>query len=52
MKDKSDKSGQQDKDAQEGGSGLKIAGPDGEITAGLLMKLYQLSFGSTRFIQI
>lgn len=28
-----DKSGQQDKDLQEG-SGLKTAGPEGEITAG------------------
>lgn len=30
-----DKSGQPDKDSQEG-SGLKTAGPDGEITAGFL----------------
>ena len=37
-----DKSGQQDKDTQEGPS-LKTAGPDGEITAGfyiLIMAFY------------
>uniref|UniRef100_A0A2P2K2P3 PH domain-containing protein n=1 Tax=Rhizophora mucronata TaxID=61149 RepID=A0A2P2K2P3_RHIMU len=32
-----EKSNQQDKDAQEG-SALKTAGPDGEITAGFLLK--------------
>ncbi|KAK9669701.1 hypothetical protein RND81_13G149000 [Saponaria officinalis] len=40
MKDKSgpsDKEKEKDKDAQEG-SGLKIAGPDGEIIAGFLLK--------------
>ncbi|KAI9107351.1 hypothetical protein K1719_021739 [Acacia pycnantha] len=37
LKSMKDKSGQQDKDAQEG-SGLKTAGPDGEITAGYLYK--------------
>ncbi|KAL7205692.1 hypothetical protein ACSBR2_018589 [Camellia fascicularis] len=37
LKSMKDKPGQQDKDAQEG-SGLKTAGPDGEITAGFLLK--------------
>ncbi|KAL8144354.1 hypothetical protein V2J09_017386 [Rumex salicifolius] len=37
LKSIKDKSGQQDKDAQEG-SGLKVAGPDREITAGFLLK--------------
>ncbi|KAA8536616.1 hypothetical protein F0562_029094 [Nyssa sinensis] len=37
LKSMKDKSGQQDKDVQEG-SALKIAGPDGEITAGFLLK--------------
>ncbi|XP_028762918.1 dynamin-2A [Neltuma alba] len=37
LKSMKDKSGQQDKDTQEG-SGLKTAGPDGEITAGYLFK--------------
>ncbi|KAL8162613.1 hypothetical protein V2J09_014102 [Rumex salicifolius] len=37
MKSMKDKSGQEDKDAQEG-SGLKVAGPEGEITAGFLLK--------------
>ncbi|KAI8027432.1 Dynamin-2B [Camellia lanceoleosa] len=37
LKSMKDKPSQQDKDAQEG-SGLKTAGPDGEITAGFLLK--------------
>lgn len=37
MKDMKEKSGQQDKDVQEG-SALKTAGPGGEITAGLYKK--------------
>ncbi|KAF7842823.1 chloride channel protein CLC-c-like [Senna tora] len=37
LKSMKDKSGQPDKDTQEG-SGLKTAGPDGEITAGYLFK--------------
>ncbi|KAI8532024.1 hypothetical protein RHMOL_Rhmol11G0180900 [Rhododendron molle] len=37
LKSMKDKSSDQDKDAQEG-SGLKTAGPDGEITAGFLLK--------------
>lgn len=37
MKDMKEKSGQQDKDVQEG-SVLKTAGPGGEITAGLFRK--------------
>ncbi|XP_057502438.1 dynamin-2A-like [Actinidia eriantha] len=37
LKSMKDKPGQQDKDVQEG-SGLKTAGPDGEITAGFLLK--------------
>ncbi|KAI4298908.1 hypothetical protein L6164_032421 [Bauhinia variegata] len=37
LKSMKDKPNQQDKDSQEG-SGLKIAGPDGEITAGYLFK--------------
>ncbi|XP_059648293.1 dynamin-2A-like [Cornus florida] len=38
LKTMKDKSGQQDKDVQEGSSALKTAGPDGEITAGFLLK--------------
>ncbi|KAL7237902.1 hypothetical protein ACSBR2_004077 [Camellia fascicularis] len=37
LKSMKEKPGQQDKDVQEG-SGLKTAGPDGEITAGFLLK--------------
>ncbi|KAF7127937.1 hypothetical protein RHSIM_Rhsim11G0118400 [Rhododendron simsii] len=37
LKSMKDKSSEQDKDVQEG-SGLKTAGPDGEITAGFLLK--------------
>ncbi|KAG5525736.1 hypothetical protein RHGRI_032128 [Rhododendron griersonianum] len=37
LKSMKDKSSDQDKDVQEG-SGLKTAGPDGEITAGFLLK--------------
>ncbi|KAF5731801.1 dynamin-2A [Tripterygium wilfordii] len=37
LKSMKDKPNQQDKEAQEG-SGLKIAGPDGEIAAGFLLK--------------
>ncbi|XP_027333740.1 dynamin-2A-like isoform X1 [Abrus precatorius] len=37
LKSMKEKSSQQDKDTQEG-SGLKTAGPDGEITAGYLLK--------------
>ncbi|CAA3011113.1 dynamin-2A-like [Olea europaea subsp. europaea] len=37
LKSMKDKSSQQDKDVQEG-SGLKTAGPEGEITAGFLLK--------------
>uniref|UniRef100_A0A5B7AS34 dynamin GTPase n=1 Tax=Davidia involucrata TaxID=16924 RepID=A0A5B7AS34_DAVIN len=37
LKSMKDKSNQQDKDVQEG-SALKVAGPDGEITAGFLLK--------------
>ncbi|KAI4296151.1 hypothetical protein L6164_036133 [Bauhinia variegata] len=37
LKSMKEKPSQQDKDAQEG-SGLKIAGPEGEITAGYLLK--------------
>ncbi|GFZ09547.1 dynamin-like protein 6 [Actinidia rufa] len=40
LKSMKDKPGQQDKDMEEG-SGLKTAGPDGEITAGL----YRFGFG-------
>ncbi|MCL7023439.1 hypothetical protein MKW94_020493 [Papaver nudicaule] len=38
LKSMKDKSGQPEKDAPEGSSALKTAGPDGEITAGFLLK--------------
>lgn len=38
-----DKSGDQDKDVQEG-SGLKTAGPDGEITAGSFNYIFLIVF--------
>ncbi|KAF3439322.1 hypothetical protein FNV43_RR17599 [Rhamnella rubrinervis] len=47
MKDMKEKSGQQDKDVQEG-SALKTAGPGGEITAGFLMKKSTKTSGWSR----
>jgi dynamin GTPase len=39
-----DKSGQQDKDTKEG-SNLQVAGPAGEITAGMILKSSMLKLG-------
>lgn len=47
-----EKSGQQDKDAKEG-SNLQVAGPAGEITAGILLDLkYCFLVGYVSFVQI
>ncbi|KAL2339332.1 hypothetical protein Fmac_013778 [Flemingia macrophylla] len=47
LKSMKDKSNQQDKDTQEG-SGLKIAGPEGEIVAGYLLKKSRKGSGWSR----